>query len=204
MRKDFWGCKGGTVKKKTITILLLFVLCFVHSVAAEVPGKLEFAPVVDEIKGYTWSDFLMGKSCRQHLIHLQNLPFATNDQENLKKQMQTYCLDSEGLWKDLLISFRRSKKDLLVNQTLNENSFVRYLKVVPLLLFDLHMSHPSGNTLLAQLDRIQNAIRNKNPEQVLELMQNLSPNQQLFLMPIFNEAASLVDFQKALEGGYND
>ena len=81
-----------------------------------------------------------------------------------------------------------------------------YIKAIPYYLFNIHNQHPQGGTLSAKLDRIQNAIQNKNPEQVILLMQDLSPNEQLFFMPLFNEANSLIDFKKLLSEseGNND
>ena len=99
-----------------------------------------------------------------------------------------------------MITFRQNKKDLLINEKLKEGeTILRYLKVIPLVFFDVHKTHPVGQTLQAQLDRIQNAIQNKDPEAVLLLMQDLLPAQQLFLMPLFNEAQRLTDFKNMLE-----
>jgi len=148
---------------------------------------------------YTWGDFLMGQNCRTALNQLQEIPFLSEEQSRLKDKMQTYCVGKITVWNNLLTLFRQNKKALLIDKVLKENSTVLgYIKALPYYLFDIHNTKPTGTDLSARLDKIQNAIQNKNPEEVVLLMQDLSPKEQLFFMSLFNEASSLIDFKKAL------
>ena len=156
---------------------------------------------------YTWGDFLMGQNCLTALNQLQDISFLSEEQSRLKDKMQTYCVGKITIWDTLLSLFRQNKKSLLIDKTLKENgSFMGYMKALPYYLVDIHNTKPTGTDLSAKLDKIQNAIQNKNPEEVVLLMQDLSPNEQLFFMPLFNEASSLIDFKKALSEseGKND
>ncbi|MGN0919721.1 MAG: hypothetical protein ACI4OR_03070 [Alphaproteobacteria bacterium] len=155
---------------------------------------------------YTWGDFLMGNSCSADFNQLKILPFLSEQQRFLQDKMEVYCVKKITVWDSLLIQFRQNKKALLKDKMIKENGpFLGFLKALPYDLFDIHHYQPKGDTLFAQLDRIQNAIQDKNPEQVIFLMQSLSPNDQLFLMPLFNEASRLIDFKKALaESEEND
>ena len=151
---------------------------------------------------YTWDDFLLGKPCDEDFYSLQKLPFLSPKQQFLRDNMQTYCLGQrrERIWDELLATFRQCKKNLLIKKTVQGNGlFWGYIKALPYFLFDLHNTHPNGNTLGNTLDFIQNAIQNKEPQKVLSLMQNLSTNEQLIFNPLFNEASVLVDFQNALK-----
>ena len=154
---------------------------------------------------YTWSDFLEGKSCTEDFNQLNTLDFISPKQQFLKDKMQTYCMGNITVWDTLLSSFRQNKKALLMDRILKENGLVMgYIKTIPYQLVDIHNTHPIGADLSSKLDRIQNAIQSKNPEQVVLLMQDLSPNEQLFFMPLFNESNTLIDFKNALQGGQND
>ena len=75
-----------------------------------------------------------------------------------------------------------------------------YIKALPYYLFDIHNTQTTGSTLFAKLDKIQNAIEAKNPEEIVLLMQDLAPKEQLFFIPLFNEANALIDFKQALNG----
>ena len=152
---------------------------------------------------YVWADFLQGKSCADDFNHLQQLPFLTQKEQALRDKMQTYCINQKQkvVWSDLLNTFRQCKKNLLINKILKENDvFIGYIKAAPYYLFDIHNTNPNDNTLTGKLDLIQNAIQNKEPEKILIKMQELSPSDQLYLSAVFNDASSLVDFQKALQG----
>ena len=90
----------------------------------------------------------------------------------------------------------------MLEHFVNENGrFMGYIKAMPFLLFDWHNKNPEGHHLFATLDKIQNTIQHKNPQATLQQMQNLSPEQQLFLMPVFNMATDLLNFQDALKEG---
>ena len=184
------------MKNKWIFVLLLGIS---WGVLAE-EEQNAFSSFVEPLEEcpYTWSDFLMGKSCSSFLNGKQTEAISTS----LTQMMHSYCAQQPiRAWADLLTTFRQNKRDLLINETLKKgHPFFRYLKVLPILLFDVSHLSPTGQTLSDQLDRIQQAIQNKDPEQVLFLMQDLSPNQQLFLLPVFNEAQRLFDFQKLLQG----
>ena len=148
---------------------------------------------------YTWGDFLMENSCLTDFNRLEDLAVLSEEQNGLRDKMQTYCAGKITVWDNLLLLFRQNKKALLIDKVSKENtSFIKYVKVLPYYLFNIHNQHPQGEGLSAKLDRIQNAIQNKNPEQVILFMQALSPNEQLFFMPLFNEANSLIDFKKIL------
>lgn len=150
---------------------------------------------------YTWGDFLSGKSCLYEFNQFQQLAFLSQEQQFLKDKMQTYCVREIGVWNTLSTLFRQNKKALLIDTTLRENgSIMGYLKVLPFYLFDFHNMQPKGLDLFSKLDKIQNALQMKNPDQVILLMQNLSPNEQLFFMPLFNEVNALIDFKDALNG----
>ena len=185
------------MKIKGIVLLLWGIS--VSAMAQEVLPEMSVSPVADEpaeqLITYTWSDFLMGKSC-EDVFSSPNESYTTA----LNKLADTYCANPVQAWDNLLVIFRQGKKDLLVNEALKENH-LRYLKVIPLLFFDVYHRSPKGQTLADRLDRIQQAIQNKDPDRVLFLMQDLSPTQQLFLMPLFNEARQWADFKKMLEEG---
>ena len=149
---------------------------------------------------YSWADFLSGESCQLDYTALNSVSFLTQEQEKLKNEMMSYCFSPNAVWNSLKLTFRQNKKTLLMNQLQkNENFVMRYVKMLPLFLWDVHNTSPKGNTLTDNLDRIQIAIDDKRPEKVLTLMQDLSPNQQLFFMPLFNEVNRLIDFKQHLE-----
>ena len=151
---------------------------------------------------YVWSDFLQGKSCNDDFNRLNTLEIISQKQQFLKDKMQAYCITQKKgtIWSGLLSTFRKSKKNLLIDKILKEEgTFWKYAKVVPYFLFDIHNTHPVGNTLNDKLDLIQNAIQNKDPEMVLLQMQELSPVEQLYLNSVFNEISILLDFKNALE-----
>ena len=148
---------------------------------------------------YTWNDFLMEDSCLSDFDQLKTLPFLSEEQRQLQTKMETYCVGKINAWKNLLTLFRQNKKALLINKTLTQNGPVMgYIKAVPYYLIDIHNTQPVGDDLFAKLDRIENAVQNKNPQQVVLLMQDLSANEQLFFMPLFNEVSNLIDFKKML------
>ena len=148
---------------------------------------------------YTWGDFLTGLSCQDDFNRLQKEPFLTARQEERKAQLQKYCVGKVTVWETLLTTFHQNKKALLVDESLKQNGRLwGYVKALPYFLFDVHFGHPTGEGLAAQLDRIQNALQAKNPQEVIQLMQKLSPQQQLFLMPVFNGAVDLLNFQDLL------
>ena len=154
----------------------------------------------DTVKiNYTWSDFLEKESCQADFLILSKLHFLTQEQEKLKNAMMTYCVSPISVWDDLLTIFRQNKKNLLMDQNAKEEWFVmHHIKSLPILLLDVHNSYPTGDTLMDKLDLIQNAITDKKLEKILLFMQDLSPNQQLFFMPLFNEVTQLIDFKNAL------
>ena len=183
--------------KNIMIILFILGLSLVAGAQEEISEGISLSPQDEAVEqapsSYTWSDFLMGKSCEDDATIL-------DQSGTFNKLKHTYCMGPIHAWEDLLITFRQNKKDLLINEKLKEGeTILRYLKVIPLVFFDVHKTHPVGQTLQAQLDRIQNAIQNKDPEAVLLLMQDLLPAQQLFLMPLFNEAQRLTDFKNMLE-----
>lgn len=194
-------------------LFLKFFLCvgilFSKDVLAQdVLIEEEVAPVVQEMISdapkinYTWSDFLVRESCRDDFALLEGLPFLTPEQEKLKSEMMTYCLSDISVWDNLKKIFKQNKKSLLMNQVAKEESFIiRYVKVLPLYLLDIHNTDPKGNKLQDKLDRMQNAIDDKKLEKVLVIMQDLSASQQLFFMPLFNEITQLLDFKQELEKG---
>lgn len=148
---------------------------------------------------YTWADFLQGKSCQDDFDQLQQLPFLSPEQRSLKDKMQIYCVKEIKIWKTLLSLFRQNKKTLLIDNTLKKNgSFMGYVKAIPYYLLDIHHTRPVNADISSKLDKIQNAIEAKNPEQVVLLMQDLSPKEQLFFISLFNEATALIDFEQAL------
>ena len=149
---------------------------------------------------YSWGDFLMGKTCTEDFEELQTNPFLTESQEILKNKFQKYCLGEITIWKTVLETFYQNKKALLIHECLQKNGrWLGYVKALPYFLFDIHMLNPTGNDLNARLDRIQNAIQSKDPTMVIELIQDLSPEQQLFLMPHFNMVKDLLDFKDLLK-----
>ena len=116
--------------------------------------------------------------------------------------MYWYIQYQKGLLRVLILlnTFYQNKKSLLIHEFIQKNGrWVGYIKVFPYLLFDVHMSSPKGSGLLAQLDRIQNAIQDKNPKNISDLIQGLSPEQQLFFMPVLNTAMDLLDFKTLLK-----
>ena len=193
-------------------LLFKFFLCigiFISSdaLSQDVFEEENIAQVVQETApnlkiNYTWADFLVGDSCQEDFTALNELPFLTPEQEKLKNEMSTYCFAGVSVWDDLKTVFRQSKKSLLLNQAMTEEWFImRYVRALPVYLFDIHHTTPKGDTLEDKLDKIQNVIENKKPEKVLVLMQDLSPNQQLFFMPLFNEVTQLLDFKRELREG---
>ena len=149
---------------------------------------------------YQWADFLMGKTCSDDFNYLENQSFLTSNQEKLKLSMQDYCLGKMNVWNHLLMTFYSNKKNLLIDKTLKKNGpIMRYVKAVPYWLVNIHCFHPQGDSLTAKLDRIENAIQNRDPENVLFLIQDLTPQQQIFLISLFNEASQLIAFKKTLE-----
>ena len=153
-----------------------------------------------KIVQYQWADFLMGNPCSVDFNRLKEKSFLTKNQEKLKSAMQEYCVGKTDVWDHLLITFYANKKNLLVDKTLKENGpIMRYIKVIPYWLVSIHKRYPTGDSLMAKLDRIENALQDRNPEKVLFLVQDLTPTQQIFLIPIFNEASQLVAFKKTLE-----
>ena len=150
---------------------------------------------------YSWTDFLTAKSCTEDLKQFQKISFLSNEQKYLKELMENYCTSGVSAWKKLLNIFRQGKKNLMIHSILSQDSsLIRYLKVIPYFLFDFHNMHPTDQTLASKLDKIQNAIQDKMPEQIIFLIQELSPNQQTFLVPLLNETNQLIDLKNALQG----
>ncbi len=192
MKKYFWGILCGGC--------LLSHPLFAQEFLLETISESVSEPEIPAFHlSYTWGDFLMEKSCLVDFNQLQSLPFLSQEQRTLRDKMQTYCVNKITVWDTLLKLFRQNKKALLIHKTLKENGqIVGYVKALPYYLFDVHDQAPAGNSLRAKMDRIQNAIHTKNPEQITHLMQDLSPDEQLFFMPLFNEANTLIDFKEAL------
>ena len=198
-------------RKFFVGIFLCFEMLFSNGVLSqdfpvrdEIETRISSQEVsLDTVKiDYTWADFLQKESCQADFLILSKLHFLTQEQEKLKNAMMTYCVSSISVWDDLLTIFRQNKKNLLMDQNAKEEWFVmRHIKSLPILLLDIHNSYPTGDTLTDKLDRIQNAVMNKKPEKILLFMQDLSPNQQLFFMPLFNEVTQLIDFKNVLRKG---
>ena len=145
--------------------------------------------------------FFTNKSCKSSFHQLDKAAFLNEKQTILKDQLQKYCLKKITIWESLLDNFRQNKKTLLIERTLKENGILLgYIKALPYRLFDWHNKTPTGISLNAKLDRIQNAILEKDLEGVLNLMQDLTIQEQLSFISVFNEANNLVDFHKSLEG----
>ena len=199
--------------KKYIWGVLLSFLCFpvgaedldlvvLEDSSAELKNIVQPVGQLEKIT-YTWDDFLQGKSCQDDFNRLQKLDFISQEQQFLKDKMQAYCitLKRDTVWMDLLNVFRQSKKNLFVNKILRENgTFFGYIRALPYFLVDVHNTHPTGNALKDKLDSVQNAIQNKEPEEVLTKIQDLAVEDQLYLNTIFNEAGALLDFKNALKG----
>lgn len=191
------------MKKYAIIMGLIFSIPVFAQSVIDIPlleeEKSDFQPT------YTWADFLQGKSCQDDFKALQQLPFLSPAQQALRDKMQTYCVGKIGVWNSLLTIFHQNKKALLIDKVLKENGhYLGYIKALPIYLFDIHNTQSTGTGLLTKLDKIQNAVQAKDPEGIVLLMQDLSPNEQLFFMPLYNEANALIDFKQALQGGNND
>ena len=201
MKRKYFGVLLGAVCLITSNVLAQAVD---EELVLEETQEKNILPDIPSVQlTYTWADFLQGKSCLNDFNRLNALDFISQRQQFLKDKMQMYCIGQkkDTAWSDLLVTFRQCKKNLLINKTLKENGvFWGYIKSAPYFLFDIHDTVPNGNTLNGKLDLIQNAIQNKEPEKVLLEMQNLQPEDQLYLTAVFNEAGSLVDFRQALSG----
>ncbi len=161
---------------------------------------------------YTWNDFVMDKPCFDDFYRLQNLPFLSQKQQQLKDKMQTYCLgytNARGqlkytAWDNLLNTFRQNKRVLLLNKKQKENGKIwGTIKAIPTLLFDVYQRNPQQENLANKLDYIQEAIYQKDPNQVMMRMQLLLPDEQILLTAVFNEARALADFKEVLAEGGN-
>ncbi|MBO7483757.1 MAG: hypothetical protein J6T55_01375 [Alphaproteobacteria bacterium] len=161
---------------------------------------------------YTWNDFVMDKPCSDDFYRLQNLPFLSQKQQQLKDKMQTYCLgytNARGqlkytAWDNLLNTFRQNKRVLLLNKKQKENGKIwGAIKAIPTLLFDVYQRNPQQENLANKLDYIQEAIYQKDPNQVMMRMQLLLPDEQILLTAVFNEARALADFKEVLAEGGN-
>ena len=187
------------MKKTYVFFLLMLAL---PALGQEAPMRSDevLSPVESDFQlTYTWGDFLMGLSCRDDFNRLQQEPFLTDRQEEQKVQLQKYCVGKVTAWETLLTTFHQNKKALLVDESLKQNGrLLGYVKALPYFLFDVHFMYPTGGGVSAELDRIQNALEAKNPQEVIQLMQKLSPQQQLFLMPVFNGATDLLNFKDLL------
>ena len=116
-------------------------------------------------------DFLTNKDCRPLLKGL-----ATHSEPSaLYNNLKVSCLEEKPLaWDHLLNTFRKEKRQLLFHQMLKSNtSYVKYLYIVPHLLFDIQNTKPTGNRPDATMDRIEQAIIDRQMDNILPLIDRL-------------------------------
>ncbi len=120
---------------------------------------------------YTWVDFLTNKDCRPLIKEL-----ATRSEYNaLYHNLRISCLDEKPMaWNYLLNTFRNEKRQLLFHQMLKSNdSYTKYLYIVPHLLFDIQNTKPAGNLPGAIMDRIEQTIIDHQMDNILPLIDKL-------------------------------
>ena len=148
---------------------------------------------------YTWENFLNGENCSDQFAQLKGQDFLSEEEQTFMSLMGRYCAKEVNIWSSLLSTFRQNKKALLMDLTSKEKSFVnKYLKKVLYALVDIHKKTPTGDDIHATLDRIENAIQEKNVEEVEGLISDLPDHQRLFLIPLLNETEQLINFKQML------
>lgn len=143
---------------------------------------------------YTWDDFLNGKHCTDADI------FNTNDPE-ISRLILSYCKHPQNdAWKHWLNSFRDIKKEFIIQQIAKENNnFIKYLKIIPYLLFEVHDTAAKGNDFTAQLNQIESAILKRDTAQAVRLIETINNDSlKLALHPILNEGKNLLKIQQGL------
>lgn len=143
---------------------------------------------------YTWADFLNGKHCTDADI------FNTNDPE-ISRLILSYCKHPQNdAWKHWLNSFRDIKKEFIIQQIAKENNnFIKYLKIIPYLLFEVHDTTAKGNDFTAQLNQIESAILKRDTAQAVRLIETINNDSlKLALHPILNEGKNLLKIQQGL------
>ena len=194
------------VKKEFIFGILGLLLAsplWAEEALPEVQQSEIIVPIeVPEQMHYTWADFFLVLPCFDDFNYLQMLPFLSQEQQILKTKMQEYCIgDMKYIWGNLVKDFRTGKKKVLINKTLKENgTFWGYVKALPYFLFDVYYLQQSGNPF----NDIQTAIYQKDPQKMVDLIKALPSDEQVFFLPVFNEAQALVDLKRALEGINHD
>ncbi len=142
---------------------------------------------------YTWQDFITGKKC------LTTDQFITQNSTQIDF-IRSAC-QNQKIWGQWLHTFREDKKTLLIQTTMKEKSkYLKYLKVIPYLLFDMHNTQNKNSDIHGTLDQIETAILNRQPQKVLNLMTNIQDaNMQLDLHNTLLETEKLIKIQNLLE-----
>jgi len=144
---------------------------------------------------YTWTDFVAGKHCTS------GDKFGTENKE-ITNLIFSYCNYPKGdAWQKWLNTFRSAKKDFLVQQDMKEtNLFIRYLKIIPHLLFEVHNTQNKKTDTLGKLDQIESFILKRNTAETIEYIQSIQNDSlRLALQPVLNEGKNLLKIQNELE-----
>ena len=158
-----------------IAILSLGIVCSSQVVAQEITQEDNTEQDLSSSQPlpiyYTWTDFLAKKDCLPFVKSLE----TNSEHQDLYQNLKSYCLNNNGqFWDDLLGTFRKEKRTLLINQTLNQGkSYVRYLKALPYFLFDIQDTKSFGNQPKNILDKIEQAIIDHQIETSASLVDTL-------------------------------
>ncbi len=167
--------------------------------------QLKSEPHQKVATSYTWKDFQAGLPCQASDILDEN-------NKEISNLIYSYCklpeMDAWQKWQD---SFREGKRTYLIQQRLKEKTkYIKYLKVLPHLLFDVYKTNATGSSLAEQLDQIETLIAKRQTHKAVEMLKNITDDQaRLALNPALTEGTHLIEIQnflnaRASEGGEND
>ena len=157
------------------------------------------------LTSYSWQDFQSGKPCQPSEIF-------DDSHKEISNLIYSFCkFPDTDPWQKWLGTFREGKRTYYVQKTLSEKTkYIKYLKTIPYLLFDVYQTKTTGNSLTDRFDQIETLIAKRQTQKAVQLLKDL-PDElaRLSLNTALMEGNHLLEIQKFLnnhssEGGNND
>lgn len=157
------------------------------------------------LTSYSWLDFQSGKPCQPSEIF-------DDSHKEISNLIYSFCkFPDTDPWQKWLGTFREGKRTYYVQKTLSEKTkYIKYLKTIPYLLFDVYQTKTTGNSLADRFDQIETLIAKRQTQKAVQLLKDI-PDElaRLSLNTALMEGNHLLEIQKFLnnhssEGENND
>lgn len=157
------------------------------------------------LTSYSWQDFQSGKPCQPSEIF-------DDSHKEISNLIYSFCkFPDTDPWQKWLGTFREGKRTYYVQKTLSEKTkYIKYLKTIPYLLFDVYQTKTTGNSLADRFDQIETLIAKRQTQKAVQLLKDI-PDElaRLSLNTALMEGNHLLEIQKFLnnhssEGENND